>query len=96
VASGYLDAHDLRRLERAGAVGDVLGRFVTADGTVALPTLDRRTVGLPLEELTSKALTVGVAAGPGKGPVALAALKAGILRHLVTEAATAEWVLRHG
>ena len=33
VASGYLDANDLRRLQRAGAVGDVLGRFLTVDGT---------------------------------------------------------------
>jgi deoxyribonucleoside regulator len=96
VASGYLDTDDLARLQRAGAVGDVLGRFLTDDGRVALPALDRRTVGLPVDELRSKALTVGVAAGPGKGSIALAALRAGILCHLVTDEATADWVLAHG
>jgi deoxyribonucleoside regulator len=96
VASGYLDSHDLARLRRAGAVGDVLGRFITLDGRIALPSLDERTVGLPLDDLASKALTVGVAAGPGKGPVMLAALRAGCLRHLVTDEATADWVLTHG
>ena len=96
VASGYLDGVDLATLQRAGAVGDVLGRFLTLAGQIALPALDERTVGLPLDGLGSKALTVGVAAGPGKGPIVLAALRARCLRHLVTDEATAEWVLAHG
>ena len=36
-----------RRSADAGAVGDVLGRFLTLDGRIALPSLDARTVGLP-------------------------------------------------
>jgi deoxyribonucleoside regulator len=95
VASGYLDARDLRRLQRAGAVGDVLGRFITAQGEIALPALDARTVGLPLAQLSRKR-TVGLAAGPGRGPVALGALRGGFLRTLVTDEATASWVLDHG
>ena len=74
---------DLRRLQTAGAVGDVLGRFITIDGKIALPSLDERTVGLPLAELCGKR-TVGLAAGPGRGPVALGALRAALhedLRH---------------
>ena len=96
VASGYLDDADLAALGRAGAVGDVLGRFLSLDGRIALPALDDRTVGLPLDDLGAKPLTVGVAAGPGRGPIALAALRAGCLRTLVTDEATAEWVLAHG
>jgi deoxyribonucleoside regulator len=96
VASGYLDDGDLAELTAAGAVGDVLGRFLTVEGRVALPALDERTVGLPLDELRTKRLTIGVAAGPGKGPIALAAIRAGCLRHLVTDESTAEWVLSHG
>lgn len=96
VASGYLDSKELRRLERAGAVGDVLGRFLTLEGAVALPALDARTVGLPVGELSDKRLTVGLAAGPGRGPIALAALRAGCMKVLVTDEATAEWVLAHG
>jgi deoxyribonucleoside regulator len=95
VASGYLDARDLRRLQRAGAVGDVLGRFITTEGAIALPALDERTVGLPLAGLRGKR-TIGLAAGPGRGPVALGALRGGYLRTFVTDEATASWVLAHG
>ena len=96
VASGYLDDADLAELTRAGAVGDVLGRFLTLDGRIALPAIDERTVGLPLDDLGVKPLTVGVAAGPGRGPIALAALRAACLRTLVTDEMTADWVLAHG
>ncbi len=92
VASGYLDLAELRRLEQAGAVGDVLGRFITVTGEIALPSLDERTVGLPLTELCGKS-TVGLAAGPGRGPVALGSLRAACMKTFVTDEATAEWVL---
>ena len=94
VASGYLDRRDLRRLEKAGAVGDVLGRFITVEGEIALPSLDERTVGLPLSELCGKR-TIGLAAGPGRGPIALGALRAACLKTFVTDEATADWVLAH-
>ena len=94
VASGYLDQRDLRRLEKAGAVGDVLGRFITTQGEIALPSLDERTLGLPLSELRGKT-TVGLAAGPGRGPVALGALRSGWMQTFVTDEATAAWVLAH-
>ena len=95
VASGYLGAGDLAALADAGAVGDILGRFVTLEGRIALPSLDRRTIGLPLEDLRTKALTVGVVAGAGRGPIALAALRVGCVRILVTDEGTAAWVLDH-
>jgi len=96
VASGYLDDAEVAALEREGAVGDVLGRFLALDGTIALPALDDRTVGLPLADLRVKPLTVGLAAGAGRGRVALAVLRAGLLKVLVADEPTAEWVLAHG
>jgi deoxyribonucleoside regulator len=95
VASGYLDDAELAALAEAGAVGDVLGRFIALDGRIASPSLDARTVGLPLEDLRAKPLTVGLAGGAGRGPIALAALRAGIIRVLVADEPTAEWVLAH-
>ena len=94
VTSGYLDKRDQRRLGKAGAVGDVLGRFITIDGRIALPSLDQRTVGLPLSKLCGKD-TIGLAAGPGRGPVALGALRAACMKTFITDEATAEWVLAH-
>ncbi len=96
VASGYLDDAELAALSDAGAVGDVLGRFLTLDGRVALPTLDARTVGLPLDDLRTKPLAVGLAAGAGRGPIALAALRAGCVNVAIADEQTAEWVLAHG
>jgi deoxyribonucleoside regulator len=96
VASGYLDDAELTALEAAGAVGDVLGRFLTIDGRIASHALDARTVGLPLEDLRAKPLVVGLAAGAGRGPVALAALRARIVTDLVADEATAAWARDHG
>jgi len=96
VASGNLGEGELRSLEVAGAVGDVLGRFLSGDGRIALPELDERTVGLPLSELGRKDLAVGLAAGSGRATIALAALRARCLNVLVTDEATAERVLAHG
>lgn len=96
VASGYLDEADVAALMDAGAVGDILGRFLAVDGSIALPVLDERTVGLPLADLRAKPLTVGLAAGAGRGPIALAAIRAGVVTELVADEATATWVLGHG
>jgi deoxyribonucleoside regulator len=95
VASGYLGNADVDELAAAGAVGDVLGRFITLEGRIALPSLDERTIGLPLEDLRQKEATVGVAAGPGKGPIGLAALRSGCVHFMVTDEDTAVWALDH-
>ena len=95
VASGFIGEADLAALSGAGAVGDVLGRFLSVDGRIALPALDARTIGLPLDDLCAKALTVGVAAGPGRGPIALAALRTGCVNVMVTDEETATWVIDH-
>jgi len=96
VASGYLGEAELAALSEAGAVGDVLGRFLSRDGRIAMAALDARTVGLPLEELHAKDLAVALVAGSGRGPITLAALRARCLNVLVADAPIADWVLRHG
>lgn len=96
VGSGYLTEQDLADLEAAGAVGDVIGRFLDVTGAIALPELDERTIGLPLAELAGDRISIGLAAGAGRGPIALAALRAGCVNVVVVDSATAEWVLTHG
>jgi deoxyribonucleoside regulator len=96
VASGCLVEGDLAALQAAGAVGDVIGRFLLPDGMIASDELDDRTVGLPLAELGGKPVSIGLAAGAGRGPIALAALRAGCVSVLVADAETAEWVLANG
>lgn len=96
VGSGYLTEQDLAELQSAGAVGDVVGRFLRADGATASRELDDRTVGLPVADLTAKDVSMGLAAGADRGPIALASLRAGCVNVLVADAGTAEWVLAHG
>ena len=96
VESGFVGEPDRPRLRTAGAVGDVLGRFLAADGTIALPDLDDRTVGLPLGELSKKEHAVGLAAGADRGPIALAAIRAGCVTVLITDEPTAQWLVTHG
>lgn len=95
IASGYLGEAELAELRAAGAVGDVLGRFLTPSGAIAVKLLNDRTVGLPLEALREKPLTVGLAAGRGRGVVALAAMRARFLNVLVTDEPNARWILDH-
>jgi deoxyribonucleoside regulator len=96
LASGFVDEDEQARLRKKGAVGDVIGRFLDADGEIAWRKLDRRTVGLPLDELARKPFRMGVAAGAGRGPIALAAIRGGYVNVLATDDATAAWVLAHG
>ncbi len=96
LASGFVDEDEQARLRSRGAVGDVIGHFLDADGEVAWPKLDRRTVGLSLNQLARKPLRLGVVAGAGRGPIALASIRAGLVSVLACDDATAAWVLAHG
>lgn len=95
VGSGYLTTEDVADLQAAGAVGDIIGRFLRVDGAAASPELDERTVGLPLADLVVKPISIGVAAGAGRGPISLAALRGRYVNVLIADASTAQWVLDH-
>ncbi len=93
VDSGYLTTDDIERLVERGAVGDVIGRYITADGTIADPELDARTLGLGLEELRSAATAILVVGGESKHPVAHALVTHGLCSVLVTDEHTARALL---
>ncbi|MGN8023943.1 sugar-binding transcriptional regulator [Phyllobacterium sp. 22229] len=93
LSSGYLEEADIDRLKDAGAVGDILGRFLDKDGNIVDETIDDRTVGLRLDYLKTKQRSIGVVAGEEKLQIALAALKAGFVSVIVTDEATARYAL---
>lgn len=95
LASGFVDEAEQAQLRRMGAAGDVIGRFLDASGGVVWPELDARTIGLSLAELAAKPFRMGIAAGAGRGPIALAAIRAGVLSVIACDESTAEWVLAH-
>lgn len=96
LGSGFVTPDEQARLRERGAVGDVIGRFLDRDGEIAWPKLDRRSVGLSLDQLRQTRVRMGIVAGAGRGPIALAAIRARVVNVLATDDATAEWVLNHG
>jgi deoxyribonucleoside regulator len=93
VESGYLDPQEIAALRGAGAVGDVMSRFITTDGRLADPALDARTFGIELSALHRKRRSIGVAAGLEKTAITRAAVVGGYVNALVVDEAIAEALL---
>ncbi|NNC23379.1 sugar-binding transcriptional regulator [Salinisphaera sp. USBA-960] len=77
-------------LKDAGAVGDVLGHFIDADGNLVDHELNKRTVALKPDDLAAAGNVVLVAGGTSKATVTRAALVGGYIDVLVTDEAGAE------
>ena len=93
VESGYLSPDDITTLRTAGACGDLLSRFIDADGQPVDSRLEERTVGLNLADVRVAAWPVAVAAGVEKHDVVRAAVTNGLAKALVTDEATAQHLL---
>ncbi|MBB3238237.1 sugar-binding transcriptional regulator [Phyllobacterium endophyticum] len=93
LGNGYLDAAGMDTLRDAGAVGDILGRFIGEDGQIIDSSIDDRTVGMRLQHLKTKQRAIGVVAGEDKHQVAAAALKADYVSVIITDEATALYAL---
>jgi len=93
VDSGYLTPDEVAELSRKGAVGDVVGRFIDADGNTVDPELNERTVGLGHDELRAAQTAIFVVAGEAKHPVARAVVSTGLCTVIVTDEATAQALL---
>lgn len=81
---GQLDDVEVDALMR-DAVGDACSRFFTREGGVALSSVDRRTVGITLEELRARPVRVLVAGGRVKAEALGTALHMGLATHLVVD-----------
>ncbi len=93
VENGYLTAADVEELARRGAVGDVVGRYIDAEGNVVDPQLDARTVGVGLERLRAAQNAIFVTAGAAKHDIARAVVGCGLCSVLVTDETTARALL---
>lgn len=93
VESGYLRAEDVVELARKGAIGDVVGRYIDANGNIVDPGLDERTVGIGLENLREAKTSIFVVAGEAKHDIARAVVTSGLCTVLITDEATARALL---
>lgn len=93
VHSGYLRATDMESLVDRGAVGDIVGRIIDRNGSVVDDDLDARTIGLDLDALRAADTSILAAGGVGKHDVVRAAVVSGLCTVLVTDEATARYLL---
>ena len=80
-------------LERAGAVGEILIAPFDLDGAFLCPALRERVLAFDARALGRVPVAIGVGAGMSKVRPVLGALRAGAIRTLVTDVATAEAVV---
>jgi DNA-binding transcriptional regulator LsrR (DeoR family) len=83
----------IRRLESAGAVGEMLVRPFTIDGRFVGEELGDRTIAFDASELGRVPVRIAVAGGPTKVRPILGALRSGAVTTLVTDRRTAEAVV---
>lgn len=93
VDSGYLSREDVALLVSRGAVGDVVGRYIDADGNIVDNELDGRTVGVSLEQLRSAAVAIAVISGEAKQAIARAVVGSALCSVFITDETTARAVL---
>lgn len=93
VDSGYLSRADVALLVSRGAVGDVVGRYIDADGNIVDNELDGRTVGVSLERLRSAAVAIAVISGEAKQAIARAVVGSALCSVFITDETTARAVL---
>ena len=79
---GMVSEAEWRELKSLGAVGDVMGRFVDAEGAAVASQVNGHSVGLTVEDLKGRRV-VAVVGGATKGDAVLAALKTGVITDLV-------------
>jgi deoxyribonucleoside regulator len=93
VESGFISPQKCSELLRAGAAGEVVGRFIDANGAIVDHELDECTVGIHLEELRSAERAIAVIAGTNKREVCRAVVSGGLCSVLVTDEWTARYLL---
>lgn len=84
---------NLASLQEAGAVGDLLGVFLDADGRPVDHPLNQRVMALALSDLKAIPNSILASGGIYKAPIIRAVLTAGYVKRLVTDEACAEAVL---
>ncbi|GGB57631.1 DNA-binding transcriptional regulator [Roseibium aquae] len=84
VQRGMISKPEQENLRANAAVSDLMGRFLTAEGTLADVLLAECAVGLHFEEIRGSRI-VALAGGAGKAQATIAALKTGVITDLVTD-----------
>lgn len=80
-------------LAAAGAVGDILGRYIDRAGRLVDHPVNRMVIAPELEDYRRIPTRIVASGGPHKLVMLQAALNAGLMTALVTDAETARWLI---
>lgn len=93
VQSGYLSVDEMHEMEASGVVGDVMSHFVTADGNLADPELDSRTLSMSLDAVRRCPTSIAVAIGTQKSEITRTVVTSGLCNTLIVDSAIARALL---
>lgn len=91
---GYLQEDNLAHLREVGAVGDIGYRFFNEDGQPINNSLNKKVIGISLEEFKSIKKVIAVVEGEHKVESILGALKGKFIDVLITDELTASAILK--
>lgn len=96
IERGSLDPSMVRELGRAGAVGEICGRFFDARGRECATGWRHRVISVELAQLRRTPLTVAVVSGADRTAAIEAAIHGGLIKGLVIDDGGAEALLAAG
>jgi deoxyribonucleoside regulator len=96
IERGILSPRDLQDLRRAGAVGEILGRFYDEHGQECQTPYRHRVMSLPLEDLRAIPNVVVVIAGSDRSAAICGGIRGGIIKSLVIDDEGAAALLSDG
>jgi DNA-binding transcriptional regulator LsrR (DeoR family) len=85
VRSGCLSLSEIARLREQGAVGDVLGNYVDAEGRSVASPHSNRLIGLSVDQLRRIETVVAVVSEAGKLQAINGVLRAGVVDVLIVD-----------
>ena len=88
---GFINQAQMDELTARGGIGEILGRFIDAQGDVVDSEINRMITSYDIRQ--SHCPRIAAACGEHKRPAILAALKGGWINGLVTDEHTARWLL---
>ena len=91
----FIDIEILDELRHLGAVGEIGGRFFSADGTPTQGSLPERTVSIGLDAIRQCDRAILISGGVRKHQAILGALRGGFASVLVTDIESARWLMAH-
>lgn len=85
VERGTIDAAMIGELTRAGAVGEVCGRFIDADGEECATAWRDRVISVQIDQLRKIPQVIGVVSGRDRSAAILAAIRGNVIKSLVID-----------